>query len=387
MAKVSSLGVIISSPLFIQFLSDDVSPLYPSIDSFLAPFVSHMATVIDEILYEDNVENMNESFFVTFGILLSFSMFLTGSLCLLSAKWKLANLGAFLPYPTIAGFFASVGVLLWSLAFSIDNNGVGIAHIFGTGDFYQITSAFANHFPSLCIGLGMFLLDSKGPFISPLFVIVTCAIFYCIMIAFHVPFQQAQDSHWFWSKDDLKYDINFSDTWTFPPYIPFGCLLSIMSQNVCWKAIISGLPVAFAMAFIYTLRNFLHAIALSKVNTSRSSPQTKNHQRKASISVGDIFEDAMMSKDFFRQTSDGYESNSNGSCNHFVKTVEKAEVYGSIPKKASTVQERIKRADPLNMLNSYGVTHTVVALLGGFACLPSISVSITLSKVIQHIVL
>jgi len=36
-----------------------------------------------------------------------------------AARVKLANLGLFLPYSVLSGFFSTVGVLMWTLGFSV----------------------------------------------------------------------------------------------------------------------------------------------------------------------------------------------------------------------------------------------------------------------------
>jgi len=396
MSKLSSMGAIISTICFVGSLSDSIDPLYPGIDLFLAPFLAHMARTVDKTLEESDISYTDEDFFLTFGTLVGFSMILTGALCLLSAEWRLVNFGAFLPYATIAGFFAAVGVLLWTLAFSIDNGGIGINHVLKSRDMALILKAFLNHLPSFVIGIGMFIFDNKGPFIGPFFVAMTLICAYGIIFVLGISFDDAQSSHWFWSRAELEYNGDISSV--YHPFQPFGCARAVGSGFVHWNAIIAGTPVAFAMVFIYTLRNFLHSIALAKANcslkkhSSVSATSTSKSMQllKPQISVKKIFDPVVLNKDAFCQTLTTNEAlNATSGRERSTSTIlsESSNFdYGHFePNKAVNSHRKevqpYKLVQPLDLLKWYGVVHSVIGLIGGFACLPSISVSISLSKV------
>lgn len=345
-----------------------------------------MAQSVDETLFEECQSSQLQSnngcdggdddasmFFNSFAALVAISICLTGTLCLVSAKFKLANLGAFLPYPTIAGFFSSIGMLLWTLAFSIDNDGVTIQQALAQNDdALNITrlQAFAHHLPSFVLGVGMYVYDYKGPFISPLFVILTIGIFYSIMIVRGISFEEAQASHWFYSKEELAHDHNDNDNYdddgrySPAPYVPFGGVISIALNLVNWRAVGRGLPIAFAMAAIYALRNFLHSIAVAKAATAMAKKSDEDHHDSAPIdsnTSGPIFgHNRSFTEVLF---DDEFETKLNDATSSPVDQNEKPQ-----------------RPDSLKLLHWYGVVHVLTSLIGGFACLPSVPVAFTLGK-------
>ena len=97
----------------------EIPALYPTVDLFTAPILAQIAAAVDETIYND--ENISEAdvdnlFLGSFGFLASLGVFISGALLVLSSVSKLANLGAYLPFPVISGFFSAVGVLTWTMA-------------------------------------------------------------------------------------------------------------------------------------------------------------------------------------------------------------------------------------------------------------------------------
>merc|ERR1719444_104759 len=108
-----------------------------------------------------------------------------------------------------------------------------------------IMNAFLKHLPSLSIGSAMFVFDSKGPFVSPCFVFMTCAAFYLIIFILGIPFEVAQNTDWMWSKNDLSEFHNHQNTTDYtalPLTVPFGCILALKSNSIRLNAIFHGLP-------------------------------------------------------------------------------------------------------------------------------------------------
>ena len=106
MAKQSCVGILFAGPVYIWKLGPDIPALYPSIDLFLAPLLAQAAAVVDASLRDDDSDAV---FFGTFAVLTAIGMFLAGSLLYLAATFKLANLGTYLPYSVLCGFFSAVG--------------------------------------------------------------------------------------------------------------------------------------------------------------------------------------------------------------------------------------------------------------------------------------
>lgn len=151
-AKMAALGILAGSPIFVAFLGNDIPAIYPTSDLFLAPFLSNLALTIDDVLYQDGLENDNGLFLATFTLVSSSGLLLSAVMCVLAARFKLANLGAFLPYSVLCGFFSTIGILMWTLAFSVDNDGKKIGQVVMSGDWGLVGHSLVHHAPSLCIG-------------------------------------------------------------------------------------------------------------------------------------------------------------------------------------------------------------------------------------------
>jgi len=90
--------------------------IYPAADLFLAPFLAAIAERIDATLYEKDLQDNDTAFLATFVVVTAcFGLVLSGLLSIVAARIKLANLGLFLPYSVLCGFFSTVGILMWTL--------------------------------------------------------------------------------------------------------------------------------------------------------------------------------------------------------------------------------------------------------------------------------
>lgn len=206
--KMASLGIMFASPVYWLNLRD-VPALYPTVDLFCAPFLANIAIIIDEVLYQDSAVSKSDNdqiFLATFTFLASTSLFISGTLLVLASVFKLANLGAFLPFPVLCGFFAAVGVLTWTLAFKVDTNGLTVSAVFLSGDPNLILNSLAHHAPSVAIAAIMKYLGPKNPLYVVMLVFSTIGLFYFIMFAFGISRDEMIERHWFWSTSDLHYE-------------------------------------------------------------------------------------------------------------------------------------------------------------------------------------
>jgi len=304
MAKLSAVGIFAAGPLYIYRLNHDIPAVYPSVDLFLAPFLAQAVVVVDESLWEQHQQQHttssssssqqpdgggdggsypDELFFGSFAVLASLGMTLAGLFLYLGSTFKLANLGTYLPYSVLSGFFSAVGVLLWCLAFSVDTSGKSWKTVFFSKDAALIGDSCLHHAPSLVIGILMNKLGPKNPFYVILLLVATQIIFYTIMVATGTTLEDAQRLQWFWSKDELVYRPRDSSedgafaieestassfgwsvpSWALPPS-PFGSFGAILAGHVNWTAVVAGMPNMAALAFLYLLRSSIHASAMKK---------------------------------------------------------------------------------------------------------------------------
>ena len=257
--------------LFTAVLSSDYPALYPCLDMFMAPFLAKMAADIDEVLVElrdseASGEDADDTdvFLATFVALNAFGMLLSGVLCVLASKVKLANLASFLPYPVLCGFFSSVGISVWMSAFKVDT-GVTIQRVLASGDKVLLLSSFSRHLPSLVVG---FLLYKMGP-MSPFFLIAiigaTVAVAYSIMALTRTSLEDAQDIGLFWKEEEVMMapvNDGFHRPWG--PPAAFGLWSPSVLRKICWPAMLNGMSDVIAMSLIYLIRCSLHAAALKK---------------------------------------------------------------------------------------------------------------------------
>jgi MFS superfamily sulfate permease-like transporter len=189
-------------------LSSEVPALYPTVDLFLAPFLANLALIVDQTLADDvNVaKSENDTIFLaTFGVLSAIGICFSGLLLGLASAFKLANLGSFLPFPVICGFFAAVGVLTWTLAFTVDTGGKSIGTIIFSGDMELVADALMHHIPSVVIAAAMKYLGPKNPFYVIVVSVVSIGLFYAIMFAMGLSLEEAKEQGWFWTHQELVY--------------------------------------------------------------------------------------------------------------------------------------------------------------------------------------
>jgi MFS superfamily sulfate permease-like transporter len=282
MAKMSSVGILSSAPFYIYRLGQNIPALYPSIDLFLAPFLAQTALDIDESLTQEYGGTYpDDVFFASFAVLTGIGMLLSGCFLQLAASFKLANLGTYLPYPVLCGFFSAVGVLLWALAFSVDTSGKTWKMVFFSGDSNLIGNSCLHHFPSLVVGILMNRLGPKNPFFVILLIVATLVCFYSVMWITGTSLEDAQEAQWFWSSSELNYDrgpvTEGFYSWTLPP-TPFANVFCVFSKDTNWRAVSNGLGNMAALAFLYLLRSSIHASALKKNigNLVRRVPKAKD---------------------------------------------------------------------------------------------------------------
>ena len=137
-------------------------------------------------------------------------------------------------------------------------------------------------------------LGPKNPFYVILLIIATQLCFFLIMWATGTSLEQAQQAHWFWSKEELAYDKSndSSSGWLLPPPAPFGSLGAIVAGNVNWTAVGQGLGNMAALAFLYLLRSSIHSSAMKKNvgNLVRRIPVDHSHTMldDATIRMGNV---------------------------------------------------------------------------------------------------
>lgn len=274
MAKLAALGVFFSGPVFLWSLADKIPAIYPASDLFLAPFLAELATRIDATLVETGQENDDRVFMATFSVLLLFGFLFSGFLCVCAARIKLANLGAFLPYPVLCGFFTTIGILMWTLGISVDT-GHKIGEIIRDPSLWW--HSIVHHSPSVVVGFTMHGLGKQHPLLVILLVITTVAGFWVIMLLTNTSLKEAQDAGWFFSTEDFV--SNDSVPGLAPP-LPFGPWGSLWRNDVSWSAFLAGLPPMISLAFLYLIRSSLHSAALKK---NVSSLTRKNEPLSPSI--------------------------------------------------------------------------------------------------------
>lgn len=314
MARLSTVGIIMAGPLLIYRLDRYVPALYPSMDLFLAPFLAQAAADVDEALTLRQQQRMHLSpasdgsneqdrsmfepysldlFLGSFVVLVAMGMFLAATLLQLAAKFKLASLGTYLPYSVLCGFFSAVGVLLWALAFSVDNGGLHWKTVLWSGDWTLMGNSMLHHLPTMVIGIVMHKLGPKNPFFVIVLIIVTLIGFYAVMWMFGTNLITAQEHGWFWSKEELVHTTSpiaatatsyeWLISWFLPP-APFDSIASLVQGYVDWYAVFSGLENMAAFALLYLLRSSIHASAMKKNvgNLVRRLPIRRSEHASAS---------------------------------------------------------------------------------------------------------
>eukprot|EP00977_Amphora_coffeiformis_P021592 scaffold9519_cov183-Amphora_coffeaeformis.AAC.8 len=263
LAQMAALGVCTAGASFIYQVGPHVPAVYPSSDLFLAPFLAVMASKVDAVLATHNLQNDDTIFFATFGSLVVTAMLLGGILCVLAARIKLANLGNYLPYPVLTGFFSTVGVLIWMLGFSVDSNGIPVGTVLTSGDTALVQRSFLHHLPSLVAGILMHVTARRHPFFVMFWIFVSVIVFYVVLVVSGTTLQTARDQEWFFSSADLEGAKGGNHLYG-PPW-PFGIWNAIWQGYVHWEAYMSALQPVLALVFLYLLRCSLHSAALKKL--------------------------------------------------------------------------------------------------------------------------
>eukprot|EP00980_Cylindrotheca_fusiformis_P023039 scaffold10069_cov69-Cylindrotheca_fusiformis.AAC.8 len=412
MAKLSTVGIMMSGPFYIIRLGSIIPAVYPSIDLFLAPFLARAAVTVDQSLSETYAgeEYPEEAFFCSFCVLTGIGMFLSGCFLQLGATFKLANLGTFLPYSVLCGFFSAVGVLLWALSFSVDTSGKTWQQVFFSGDKHLIMDSLLHHMPSLFMGILMNRLGPKNPFFVLLLIFVTLGLFYAVMLFTKTSLAQAQEAHWFWSKEELVVDKSNNEF----EAVPLCNLFALLSTNTNWKAVQDGLGHMAALAFLYLLRSSIHASAMKKnignlvrrvPNPVPKLPSTQEDNPQDGPADSDQEDEEGLSTKMFASSpqreaqehlADTRRMGSPGVMESVRQTVQQVQLSlldeatsdAFSPRFSAAVEPEQKnyteiRAKPATgtleeIFVEYGYALYVVSLFGGFGCCPTVATSNTM---------
>lgn len=352
MTRMAAVGPMTAGPLFIYALDKEFASVYPSLDCFPAPFYAQMAALVDESLVDAGLENDDVVFLTTLGVLSAVSLVLTGILILIGTKVKLVNLSAFLPYPVMCGFFTSVGVLVWTLAFTVDT-GENVWHILMGGDVDKMKYCIKHHLGSIIVGTIIILAGKRHQGLVPILSLLPLPIIYCIMYLSGTSLKEAQEGGWFYSQHQFLVEVSWSNVKVlkWDPPLPFGYVNGVFHGKVHWPAIIKGFPVALSMAVIYFIRCSVHAPALRK--NSNNLLKWKSEQDEA-CEDEKLYLPGEEGQDFY---------------------LESIEV--DISTKSPSEAKNMSMSD---VFWFYGKILSLNGLAGGFACLPAISVGGTLYK-------
>lgn len=210
MAKIAAVGTLFAGPVFVWELGIDVPAIYPASDLFLSPFLAQVAADIDASLYEHGLQNDDRVFLATFGALTSVGFMASGLLCIMAARIKLANLGSFLPYCVLCGFFTTIGVLIWSLGFSVDT-GMKVGELLhyrpqegGESWMAVFFRAVLHHAPSFIVGIIMHIVAQKNSLYVIGLIFATLLGSYTMLWITGTSLEEAQEQNWFFSSKELQ---------------------------------------------------------------------------------------------------------------------------------------------------------------------------------------
>eukprot|EP00548_Thalassiothrix_antarctica_P002690 CAMPEP_0194131942 /NCGR_PEP_ID=MMETSP0152-20130528/2550_1 /TAXON_ID=1049557 /ORGANISM="Thalassiothrix antarctica, Strain L6-D1" /LENGTH=1098 /DNA_ID=CAMNT_0038826841 /DNA_START=116 /DNA_END=3412 /DNA_ORIENTATION=- len=369
MIMMTSSGVLFASPIFIYMLGDEIPAQYPSTDLFLAPFLAKLAIEVSDTLKDEGYDSNTQAFLATFSVLSSLGMLGSGILTYLASTFKLADLGSYLPYPVLCGFFTSVGILLWTLAISLDT-GISVRHVLSSMENIQLT--LIHHGPSLIAGCVIKIYGPRNPSFIIYAVGALMVLPYLIMWATNTNQNEAQLNKWFWSSEDL-----LSEQKGFNPPAPFALLFAL--EHVHWGAVLKGLKTASALSFLYFLRCSLHAPALKKSvpnlrkvvtkkkNLIKDIKPNKGHHRQFT-EVVDIERSPFVCDD--RESKHDWKTES---------STEKEKLTKSNTEKNKLMAETIviNAENPTismqKLLHVYACSQFIAAAVGSFAVTPSIA--------------
>mmetsp|Transcript_5493 Transcript_5493/g.11249 ORF Transcript_5493/g.11249 Transcript_5493/m.11249 type:complete len:1101 (-) Transcript_5493:2-3304(-) len=381
--KMAALGVMTSSSVYWINLkgASELPAMYPTVDLFTAPFLASIAVLVDEHLHNDpNVgPDDDDVFLASFTFLSCLAILLSGSLTLLAGVFKLANLGSFLPFPVLAGFFAAVGVMMWTLAFKIDTQ-MPIGHVLFSGDMSVIKYAFMHHAPTFILAGLMKLLGKLNPLFVTGLIVSSVAVVYMVMYAFDVSMEKAIENKWFWSQSDLVYEgINAKvgfQMWA--PPAPFGLWNWMFRGKIHWGAVVSGLEPTLALSFLYLIRCSIHAAALRKNVTTLS--------RTEKIGTDDLDESfSSMTSGKMRRPSLGKESNPHArmfseviDLEHILTSPSDGDATPAAEPTTEVVNHKPTSLPMKDVLLEYGHSQFISALIGSFGVVPSVAASSTM---------
>ena len=215
MAKMVAIGTLFAGPVFVFELGIDVPAIYPASDLFLSPFLAQVAADVDASLFEEGLENNDRVFLATFGALICAGFLASGILCILAARVKLANLGSFLPYCVLCGFFSVIGILIWSLGFSVDTGmKVGeLIYYHGEENWWSVFGrALLHHTPSFTVGVIMHIVGQRNSLYVIGLIFATLFSSYAMLWLTGTSLQQAQEMNWFFSSKELQDPPFFAST-------------------------------------------------------------------------------------------------------------------------------------------------------------------------------
>lgn len=369
MTKMAALGVIFSSPVYLYNIGNGLPSMYPTCDLFLAPILAHIAKGIDEDLHHDKSlslsdEENDEVFLATFSFLAFLGMALAGCLLILAGVFRLANLGAFLPFPVLCGFFAAVGIMTWHLGFVVDTSGKTFHMVFFSGDTSLILYALIHHIPGVIVACLMKYLGPKNPFYVVVVLVATIGAVYAVMMATGTSLEEARDMGWFWHYEDIVYQqmaapVGFTK-WL--PPAPFGMWGGLIMGKIYWPAVVNGLQPVCAMSFLYLIRCALHSAALLKniPNLARS------------VRVTTPVEEPTVS----------YTPRKKTRMEVFSEIVDIETVMANVTDttNAPSTAMELEYAKPISwtlkgVMINYGLAQVVSSLVGGFGVIPSVATS------------
>jgi hypothetical protein len=372
--KMAALGTILGAPMYWWHLPD-VPALYPVVDLFAAPFLANLASIVDEQLYLDpNVSDSDndEIFLTTFSFLASLSLLVSGVLTILAGAFKLANLGSYLPFPVLCGFFTAAACLTWTLAFKVDTNGLTVQHVLFSGDRALMLSSLLHHIPSVLVGATMKYLGPKHPLFVLMSVLITIGLFYCTMFVFGISFNEMIEHHWFWSDSELHYvppEGLPHSVWETPA--PFGWIMGMLGGKIHWGAVLKGLETSFALSCLYLIRCSLHGTALKK------NVPTMSRMEKVKVEPAETLKPLTLA----RKTTV-----KQGHRRRFSEVVDIDGIQPEASANTGTSATIVVMAKPTQatlkeILVQYGYSQLISCLVGGFAVIPCVATAPTMYMV------
>jgi hypothetical protein len=398
-SRMSALGIMMGAPIYWLTLPD-IPALYPTVDLFAAPFLAKIACVIDEVLFQDSSvsdDENDQTFLATFSFLASVSLLLSGSLTVLASVFEVVNLGAFLPFPVLCGFFTAAGCLTWTLAFKVDTNGLTVSQVFLSGDTNLMLMSLAHHAPSVAVAAIMKYMGPKHPLYVVMSVLCTIASFYVVMLIFGMSMDDMIEQKWFWSTNELHYRPSGEEVsarvkcfgaqwkrnrrltsrsqilvsvWTTPS--AFGWLRTLVGGNVHWGAVMKGLETAIALSFLYLLRCSLHSAALKKNVAMLSRVEKVKVEAVRPLHLSREFSDRIRNSSFHRR--------------RFSETIDiesdnVEESKAPEPKATTIFMAKPAHSSLKQIMVQYGYSQFVCALVGGFGIVPCVAASPTMFMV------